>query len=106
MRTIRTVVLPNAAPGIVSGALLAVARAAGETAPLLFTIGITPSTNTNLFHGPEHRALGADLPQRHVAVPPAQDRAWGAALTLILIVFIFTILARLVTAFFARRQTA
>ena len=42
-RTIRTVVLPNAAPGIVSGALLAVARAAGETAPLLFVIGIVAS---------------------------------------------------------------
>src|SRR5262249_50246117 len=39
-RTIRTVVLPTAAAGIVSGALLAVARAAGETAPLLFTVGI------------------------------------------------------------------
>ena len=47
-RTIRTVVLPHAAPGIVSGALLAVARAAGETAPLLFTIGAATSANWNL----------------------------------------------------------
>ena len=35
-----------------SGALIAVARAAGETAPLLFTIGIVRETNTSLFNGP------------------------------------------------------
>ncbi len=68
VRTIRTVVLPHAAPGIVSGALLAVARAAGETAPLLFTIGIVTSTNLSLFHGPNDRALVSDLPPGHVAV--------------------------------------
>jgi phosphate transport system permease protein len=48
--TILRVVLPAAAPGIISGALLAVARAAGETAPLLFTIGFVNQSNTNLFH--------------------------------------------------------
>ncbi len=106
VRTIRTVVLPNAAPGIVSGALLAVARAAGETAPLLFVIGATLSTNTSLFNGP-NTALSVQI-FRNANQPftPAQDRAWGAALTLIVIVFVFTILARLVTAFFSRRQTA
>jgi phosphate transport system permease protein len=106
VRTIRTVVLPNAAPGIVSGALIAVARAAGETAPLLFTIGVVRETNTSLFHGP-NTALSVQI-FRNATSPFAaqQDRAWGAALTLIVIVFVFTILARLVTAFFARRQTA
>jgi phosphate transport system permease protein len=106
VRTIRTVVLPNAAAGIVSGCLLAVARAAGETAPLLFTIGIVTETNTSLFHGP-NTALSVQI-FRNATSPFAaqQDRAWGAALTLIVIVFVFTILARLVTAFFARRQTA
>ncbi len=106
VRTIRTVVLPHAAAGIVSGALLAVARAAGETAPLLFTIGIVTETNTSLFHGP-NTALSVQI--FHNATQPyvpAQDLAWGAALTLILIVFVFTILARLVTAFFSRRQSA
>jgi phosphate transport system permease protein len=106
VRTIRTVVLPNAAAGIVSGALLAVARAAGETAPLLFTIGITSSTNTNLLHGP-NTALSVQIFRNATSPFQAQvDRAWGAALTLIVIVFVTTILARLVTAFFARRQTA
>lgn len=105
-RTIRTVVLPNAAAGIVSGALLAVARAAGETAPLLFTIGFVSETNTSLFDGP-NTALSAQI-FRNAGSPfvGAQDRAWGAALALILIVFIFTVAARLVTAFFSRRQAA
>jgi len=106
VRTIRTVVLPNAAAGIVSGALIAVARAAGETAPLLFTIGIVTETNKSLFHGP-NTALSVQI-FRNATSPFAaqQDRAWGAALALIVIVFITTILARLVTAFFSRRQTA
>jgi phosphate transport system permease protein len=105
-RTIRTVVLPNAAPGIISGALLAVARAAGETAPLIFTIGIVSETNWSLFNGP-NTALSREI-FRNANSPfvGAQDRAWGAALTLIAIVFIFTALARLVTAFFQRRQSA
>jgi phosphate transport system permease protein len=106
VRTIRTVVLPNAAAGITSGALLAVARAAGETAPLLFIIGTTREVNTSLFNGP-NTALSVQIFSN--ATSPfsvQQDRAWGAALTLIAIVFIATIAARLVTAFFARRQTA
>jgi phosphate transport system permease protein len=106
VRTIRTVVLPNAAAGIVSGALLAVARAAGETAPLLFIIGTTREVNTNLFDGP-NTALSVQIFGN--ATSPftvQQERAWGAALTLIVIVFIATVAARLVTAFFARRQAA
>ena len=47
-----TVVLPAALPGIVSGCLLAVARGAGETAPLLFTILTVTQANRNVFHGP------------------------------------------------------
>jgi len=104
VRTIRTVVLPHAAPGIVSGVLLAVARAAGETAPLLFTIGFVTSTNTSLFHGPT-TALSYQI--FHNATSPfvgAQDRAYGAALTLILLVFVFTALSRVVTTIYARRS--
>src|SRR5215213_106980 len=106
VRTIRTVVLPSAAAGIVSGALLAVARAAGETAPLLFTIGVVREANTDLFAG-QNTALSVQIFTN--ATSPfsvQQDRAWGAALTLIVIVFVATIAARLVTAFFARRQAA
>jgi phosphate transport system permease protein len=97
-----TVVIPAAIGGIVSGALLAVARAAGETAPLLFTILTVEATNTNLFSGP-NTALSTQIFAN--ATSPyvgAEARAWGAALTLIAITFILMIVARLVTARFAR----
>jgi phosphate transport system permease protein len=102
-RTIRTVVLPTASAGIVSGALLAVARAAGETAPLLFTVGIVTDTNTSPFNGPNTTLSLQIFRNAASPFPGAVDRAWGAALTLILIVFIFTITARLVTTFLGRR---
>lgn len=100
-RTILTVVLPAALPGVVSGALLAVARAAGETAPLLFTIGTVTSPNQNLFDG-TNTALSAQIFAN--ATQPfegAIDRAWGAAFTLIVLVFVMTAIARVV----ARRFT-
>jgi phosphate transport system permease protein len=105
-RTIRTVVLPKAAPGIVSGALLAVARAAGETAPVLFTIGIVSEPNWNVFKGQNTTLAQQIFLNANQPFAPAQQRAWASALTLILIVFITTIAARLVTAFFSRRQGA
>jgi phosphate transport system permease protein len=105
-RTIRTVVLPKAAPGIVSGALLAVARAAGETAPVLFTIGIVSEPNWNVFKGPNTTLAQQIFLNANQPFAPAQQRAWASALTLILIVFVATIAARLVTAFFSRRQGA
>ncbi|HET9080483.1 MAG TPA: phosphate ABC transporter permease PstA [Trebonia sp.] len=101
-RVTLTVVLPAAAGGIVSGALLAVARAAGETAPLLFTILTVEATNPDLFHGAD-TALSTQIFVN--ALQPytgAVDRAWGSALTLIAIAFILMIVARLVTARFNR----
>ena len=67
--TIIRVVLPAAAPGIVSGALLAVARAAGETAPLLFTIFTVERDEHRPVQRSEHRALDADLQERRAGVP-------------------------------------
>jgi phosphate transport system permease protein len=101
-RVTLTVVLPAAVGGIVSGALLAVARAAGETAPLVFTILVTQTLNKNVFSG-ANTALSTLIFQN--ATQPytgAQARAWGSALTLIAIAFILMIVARLVTARFAR----
>jgi phosphate transport system permease protein len=101
-RVTLTVVLPAAAGGIVSGALLAVARAAGETAPLLFTILTVEATNPNLFSG-ANTALSTQI--FYNTLQPytgAVDRAWGSALTLIAITFILMIVARLVTARFNR----
>ena len=99
-RVTLTVVLPTAVGGIVSGALLAVARAAGETAPLLFCIGTVEATNSNLFSG-ANTALSTQIFVN--ATQPftgAVSRAWGSALTLIAIAFILMIVARLVTARF------
>lgn len=101
-KTTLKVVLPAAAPGIVSGSMLAVARAAGETAPLLFTIGIVSKTNPSLFGA--NTALSFQIfKNAQVPFPAAQDRAWAAALTLILLVFVLIVLARFVTARFVRK---
>ena len=96
-RTILTVVLPAAAAGITSGCLLAVARAAGETAPLLFTVGLVSKKNLNLFKGPNTTLSLQIFSNAQVLFTGAQQRAWGAALTLILLVLILTILARVVS---------
>jgi len=97
-----TVVLPAAIGGIVSGALLAVARAAGETAPLLFTILTVTTANPNVFHGPNTSLPSQIFSNATQPYTGAQDRAWGAALTLIAICFILMIAARVVTARFTR----
>jgi phosphate transport system permease protein len=101
-RVTATVVLPAALPGIVSGALLAVARAAGETAPLLFTILTVTSVNANVFSGPNTSLPSQIFSNATQPYPGAQARGWGAALTLIAIAFILMIAARIVTARFTR----
>jgi len=103
-RVTLTVVLPAALGGIVSGALLAVARAAGETAPLLFTILTVATANANVFSGPNTSLPSQIFVNASSPYTGAQARGWGAALTLIAIAFILMIAARLVTARFARYQ--
>ena len=101
-RVTMTVVLPTAIGGIVSGALLAVARAAGETAPLLFTILTVTSVNTNVFSGANTALPSQIFVNASSPYVGAQARAWGAALTLIAIAFILMVVARTVTARFTR----
>ncbi|WP_433528066.1 phosphate ABC transporter permease PstA [Micromonospora sp. CA-263727] len=103
-KTTLTVVLPAAISGITSGSLLAVARAAGETAPIVIVTGIVFAPNSNLFDG-FNTALPAQI-FRNASQPfeAAQDRAWGAALTLIVIVLGFTIIARLIASRFAIKE--
>ncbi|MGA2824949.1 MAG: phosphate ABC transporter permease PstA [Streptosporangiaceae bacterium] len=101
-RVTLTVVLPTAIGGIVSGALLAVARAAGETAPLLFTILTVTATNTNVFSGANTSLPSQIFSNAILPYSGAQSRAWGAALTLIAIAFILMIVARVITARFTR----
>lgn len=103
-RTVLTVVLPAALPGIVSGCLLAVARAAGETAPLIFTIGAAKALNIWPFSG-ANTALPREIYSNASSTfDSAQARGWGAALTLIVIAFLFTLVARLVSARFALKR--
>jgi phosphate transport system permease protein len=97
-----TVVLPAALSGIVSGALLAVARAAGETAPVLFTMLTVEQTNSNLFSGPNTTLPFQIFMNAQSAYTGANARAWGAALTLVAITFILMIVARIITSLFTR----
>ncbi len=98
-RTIVKVVLPTAFAGLVTGVMIAVARIVGETAPLLVTTGIVDSINTNPFEGRmQNLAVYAYSEYRTPGVmkQASYDRAWAAALTLIAIVMILNIVARLV----------
>jgi phosphate transport system permease protein len=93
-QTITKVILPSAAPGLTTGAMLAVARAAGETAPLLMTALGSLQLVTKLAGSPISSLTlliysGAGQP-----FDAAQARAWAGALELLVIVLIFTIAAR------------
>lgn len=103
-RVIVSVVLPAALPGIVSGALLAIARAAGETAPLLFAVGAATGYNVHATSGANTALPMQIFGNATSAFVPAQDRAWGAALVLVLLTFLMTLAARLFTARFSVRR--
>lgn len=95
-KVIFRIVLPTALSGLVTGVLLAVARAAGETAPLLFTAGATNKTSSNLSQ------VMNSLPVQiyNDIISPTQsvvNRAWGAALTLVVLILILNLVARLVS---------
>ena len=93
-RVVARIVLPTALPGLVTGSLLAIARGAGETAPLLFTATIVNGTNFNL-----SQRMNSLPAQIFNDVGQAQDRlvsrAWGAALTLVLLILALTVIARI-----------
>jgi phosphate transport system permease protein len=101
-RTTLTVVIPKAASGIISGGLLAVARAAGETAPLIFTVGAAKASNWNPFSGTNTSLSLQIYSNAKESFSTAQARAWGAALTLILLAFVFTFAARALSKRFSR----
>jgi len=93
-QTVTKVVLPSAAPGLTTGAMLAVARAAGETAPLIMTALGSLQLVTKLASSPISSLTlliysGAGQP-----FDAAQARAWAGALELLVIVLVFTVLAR------------
>jgi phosphate transport system permease protein len=98
-KTITKVVLPTAFAGLVTGVMIAIARIVGETAPLLVTTGVVDSLNTDPFSGRmQNLAVYAYNEYRSPGVmkQASYDRAWAAALTLIAIVMILNVIARLV----------
>jgi phosphate transport system permease protein len=103
-RTILKVVLPTAIAGLATGVTLAIARVIGETAPLLITVGFINGTNVDPFDGrmttlPVYAYYQLTQP----GYPPefAIDRAWTAALLLIILVMALNVVARMITRFFA-----
>jgi phosphate transport system permease protein len=92
--TILRVVIPTALTGIITGVMLAVARIIGETAPLLLTVFFATSINYNPFSGPQVALPQYVYDEAQRGLEIATDRAWAAALTLILIVMLLNLLAR------------
>jgi phosphate transport system permease protein len=103
-RTIIKVVLPTAVAGLGTGITLAVARVIGETAPLLITVGLITGTNLNPFEG-RMATLPVfayyQLTQPGTDTQAFLDRAWTAALVLIILVMVLNVVARLISRFFA-----
>jgi phosphate transport system permease protein len=98
-RVIAKVVLPTAFAGLVTGVMIAIARIVGETAPLLVTTGVVDSMNADPFNGRmQNLAVYAYNEYRSPGVmkQASYDKAWAAALTLIAIVMILNVAARLV----------
>lgn len=99
-QTVFKIVLPAAIPSIITGATLAIARAAGETAPLLFTALFTqfwPNWNNGLV---EPTASLAVLVYNFATVPfrNQQELAWAASFILVFLVLIASVIARMATA--------
>ncbi|OLT21465.1 phosphate ABC transporter, permease protein PstA [Ornithinimicrobium sp. CNJ-824] len=108
-RTIAKVVLPTAASGLASGITLAIARVIGETAPLLVAIGYARGLNWNPLEGPMNTlAVYAYFmftkPLSPAVRDPSLERAWAAALLLVLIVVALNLLARLIAKLFAPKS--
>lgn len=97
-RTILTVILPTAMGGILTGTILAVARAAGETAPLLI---VTSTFAPGLTFNPAHAMPNIPVlifTAAEAADPSGFTRAWGAALVLLVAILVANVGARVVLA--------
>ncbi|MFC9362495.1 phosphate ABC transporter permease PstA [Rhodococcus sp. NPDC057014] len=98
-KTIAKIVLPTALPGIITGVMLALARVMGETAPLLILVGYAPFINFNLFGGEMGTLPGVMVAEMNNPTDAGTNRIWGAALTLILLIAILNIAAKVVGHF-------
>jgi len=97
-QTVTKVVLPSAAPGITTGVMLAVARAAGETAPLLLTALGSIQLTANFWSGPMQALPLAIFAGARNPFAAGQARAWAGALELILIILVLTVVARVISS--------
>ncbi len=104
-KTILKIVIPTALGGIITGVMLAVARVAGETAPLLLTTFLSQSMNWNPFAGPQASLPTFVWDQIASGTNASLDRAWAGALVLILLVMILYLGARIVARFFAPKTS-
>ncbi|MDZ5078168.1 phosphate ABC transporter permease PstA [Nesterenkonia sp. HG001] len=109
-RTILKVVIPTAISGIASGVTLAIARVIGETAPILVTAGFVVNVNWNLFSGwmtalPVYIYRQFQNPTSPNFSDPSHQRAWAAALVLIIIVMLLNLIARLIAKVFAPKTS-
>jgi phosphate transport system permease protein len=93
-RAITSVYIPTVASGIMTGIVLAVSRAVGETAPLLFTALGSSFVVTDLNRPMSALPLYMFQNALNIGFPAARERAWAAALTLVAIVLVFNVLGR------------
>lgn len=98
--TIIKVVLRTALGGIVTGVVLSIARVIGETAPLLLTVGLVTQVNTNMFEG-RVATLPVFAYRQYQQGGVGMDRAWAAALVLIVLIMIFNLIARAISKKFS-----
>lgn len=99
----RRVVIPTALPGLITAVLLALSRAVGETAPILWVIGASDITDWN----PRHELASLPLQIYQSATSPyasLRDETWGIALTLVVIVLIINLGSRFLAAWLRKER--
>jgi phosphate transport system permease protein len=107
-KTIARIVIPAGLSGIITGIMLAVARVMGETAPLLILVGYSQSMNYNIFSGFMGSLPGMMYNQTSAGAginPVPTDRLWGAALTLILVIAVINVGARVIAKIYAPKKS-
>jgi len=107
-KTVARVVIPTGLSGIITGIMLALARVMGETAPLLILVGYSQAINYDIFTGFMGSLPGMMYDQTSAgagANPVPTDRLWGAALTLILVIAVINIGAKVVAQIFAPKKS-
>lgn len=106
-KTIVRIVIPTGLSGIVTGIMLALARVMGETAPLLILVGYSQAINFDMFSGFMGSLPGMIYDQTSAGAgtnPVPTDRLWGAAVTLILLIAVINVGARVVATIFAPKR--